>query len=344
MTRRFGFLLVLLILILSVIINTGTAQDFGSNWTGQYYNCNNFACPVFNTRVDPAINFLWGAGSPIAGMNADNFSVRWTGIQNFAQGGDYRFTTTFDDSIRVFLDNVVIIDSPSPQALSVTVPVTAGAHTIIVEFNETTGDAFIQFQWGLVSAAGPTATPGPSPTPGPTNTPVPTGLPPIPAGAITGTVVRAAVLNVRDAPSLGGGVINRVLRGQTYAIVGRNPQATWFLLQLSGMQGWVWGYYLYINGNEYTPPVTSAGNTLGLAGAPDYGVVGQSVATLKLRAAPTVASAQTGKVTWGAFVPVIGRTADGYWWKIVWKNTIGWVYSPYMKVFQGNLNNVPIEG
>jgi hypothetical protein len=126
-------------------------------------------------------------------------------------------------------------------------------------------------------------------------------------------------------------------------VVGRNADATWFLVQLSTTQGWVWGYYVFIDGNEFTPPIVSAATTLGLAGAPDYGVVAQAKAGLRLRAEPSVASTQTGRITWGALVPVVGRTADGYWWKIVWKNTIGWAYSPYMSILQGDLNAVPIE-
>jgi uncharacterized protein YgiM (DUF1202 family) len=225
----------------------------------------------------------------------------------------------------------------------VTVPVVAGSHTIVVEYREFTSTALVQFQWGLVGAGTPSVTAGPSPTPGPTNTPVPTGLPPIPPGAITATVIRAAVLNTRNAPSTGGLVVARILRGQTYTVVGRDKNARWFLLQLSGQQGWAWGYYLFINGNEFTPPIVSGSSTLGLAGQPDYGVIAQSFATLRMRTAPSVAAVQNGRVTWGAFVPVIGRTADGFWWQIVWKNTIGWVYSPFLKIYQGNIRNVPVK-
>jgi hypothetical protein len=262
------------------------------------------------------------------------------GVQSFPSSGTITFIASFDDSLRVLLDGAVIINSPTPQTLSVNANVTAGSHTIIVEYKEVGQNAFVQFQWSTPTGVGPGTA---IPTAGPTNTPLPTSLPPIPPGAITATVIRASVLNVRDAASLGSNVIGRILRGQTYAVVGRNTQATWFLLQLSGKQGWAWGYYLYINGNEYTPPIVSGASTLGLAGQQDYGVVGQSVATLRLRAAPTVASAQIGKVTWGGFVPVIGRTPDGYWWQVVWKNTVGWVYAPFMKVRFGNLNNVPVK-
>jgi uncharacterized protein YgiM (DUF1202 family) len=329
------------VVLLSMTINMTAAQTFGTNWTGQYYNCTNFACTVSQSRVDAAINFNWGDGSPFPGViGNDNFSVRWTGIQTFTQTGDYQFTAAFDDTLRVYLDGVMIIDSATPATISQTVSVTAGSHTMIVEYNELSSGAFVQLQWTFVGAA---ATAGPSPTPGPTNTPAPTGLPPIAPGSITATVIRAGVLNVRDAPSLGGNVIGRILRGQTYAIVGRNPQATWFLVQLSGKQGWVWGYYIYVNGNEFNPPIVSGATTLGLAGATDYGVVAQAQAGMRLRAQPSVASTQTGRITWGAFLPVVGRTADGFWWKVVWKDTIGWVYSPYMKIFQGDINVVPVE-
>ena len=47
---------------------------------GSYYPQPDFGgTPV--TRVDPAIDFDWGAGDPgIAGFPADGFSVRWEGF------------------------------------------------------------------------------------------------------------------------------------------------------------------------------------------------------------------------------------------------------------------------
>jgi hypothetical protein len=43
-------------------------------------------------------------------------------------------------------------------------------------------------------------------------------------------------------------------------------------------------------------------------------------------------------------VPVVGRTADGFWYQIVWRGTVGWVYSEFLRVLEGNLANVPIRG
>jgi uncharacterized protein YraI len=180
-------------------------------------------------------------------------------------------------------------------------------------------------------------------TPAPSAVPTQTPLPYIPPGAQTATVIRAYALNIRDAPSLGGYRLGRIFRGQTYAVIGRDDNARWFLLQLGGYQGWAYGYYLFVSGNEFNPPIVSGNSVLGLAGQPDTGVRVQSRATLRLRAAPTVASMQTGRITWGAFLPVVGRTADGLWYQVVWKDTVGWAYSAFLDIIDGDLNNVPVR-
>ena len=224
------------------------------------------------------------------------------------------------------------------QGFTATVELQNGPnHLIVVEYQDFTGTAAVQFQWSLVGGIEPTATAGP------TFTPTNTGLPPIPPGAITATVIRATVLNVRDAPSLGGQVIDRILRGQTYQIVGRNEDATWFLVQLAGKQGWIYGYYTFVDGNEYTPPISSFTSIVSLlSGIQDTGVMMQARATMKLRAEPTTLSVQTGKITWGGFLPVVGRTPDNVWLQVIWKDTLGWVYSPYLRQLSGDMNNVPV--
>jgi uncharacterized protein YraI len=148
---------------------------------------------------------------------------------------------------------------------------------------------------------------------------------------------------VRDAPSVGGNRLGRILRGQTYQIVGRDPDARWFLLQLGGYQAWAYGYYLFVNGNEFNAPVRSATTAFGIpAGFNDTGVIVQTHATMRLRSEPDVTAPQTGRVTWGAFLPVAGRTAAGDWYQVLWKGTIGWVYTGFTDVVQGDYNNIPV--
>lgn len=338
--------LVLVILLgLTLQVNVSYAQSFGANWTGQYYNNTSFSGAPAITRIDSTINFNFGTGSPLDGfVNADNFSVRWTGTQTIV-AGTYTFSATANDGVRVTVDGVIVINQLGAAGLNTFTAqavLNGDTHTVVVEFVENTGDASIQFTWTLTSGG---ATAGPSPTVGPTFTPTVTGLPAIPPGSITATVIRAAVLNVRDAPSLGGNVVGKILRGQTYRIIGRDPNARWFLLQLSGKVGWAWGYYLFVDGNEFTPPISSAASAQGLpGGVVDTGVIGQTRAAMKLRAAPTTLSDQTGRIVWGSFLPIVGRTADGGWYQVVWKNTVGWVWSNFVHIRFGDLNNVPIHG
>jgi hypothetical protein len=329
-------------LILGVrLVNPASAQVFsGSNWQGQYYANPGFTGTPNTVRTDNVISFNYGPGAPAGTtLPVDNFSIRWTTTQNFA-AGTYTFTAFGEDDVRVVVNGGEIIpfrfqDNAAPQTFTATTTVPAGNVTIVVEFVARTGNASIQFQWQLVGGGGTAA---------PTASPTRTALPGIPPGALTATVIRASVLNTRDAPSLGGNRLGRILRGETYAVIGRDERARWFLLQLGGYQAWAWGYYLFINGNEFNAPVRSPFGTLGVPpGVTDTGVVAQAQSTMRLRAQPNVASAQIGRITWGGFLPVVGRSADGFWWQVVWKGTVGWMYSPFSRIIQGDLNSVPVR-
>jgi uncharacterized protein YraI len=148
---------------------------------------------------------------------------------------------------------------------------------------------------------------------------------------------------VRAAPSVNAVRVGRVLRGQTYQVVGRDANAHWFLLQLSGHQGWALGYYLFIPQNEFNAPVVSDFTLLGNpAGSSPTGVVAMAFSTMKLRAEPSTASPQIGRITWGGTVGVVARTISDEWWQVVWKGTTGWVWSAYMRVVEGNIDTIPI--
>lgn len=57
-----------------------SAQLVGSGGlTGKYYNGTSFNTLAV-TRIDPMLDFNWGSGSPSSSVDANNFSVRWTGM------------------------------------------------------------------------------------------------------------------------------------------------------------------------------------------------------------------------------------------------------------------------
>ncbi|MBK8029358.1 MAG: SH3 domain-containing protein [Chloroflexi bacterium] len=346
-------LLTLALGILSVaVISASGNQEFGTNWTAQYYaNATLQGSPVYTESLPTGINVNWGAGSPNAAVPVDNFTARFTSTQLFNQG-TYEFVVSSDDGVRVYIDGALVWDRFIGRVLTTDrfqLNLTAGSHSLIVEYLELVDQAAVQFQYFQVNAVGTTpgvgVTPGVvQPTAGPTVTASripPTALPAIPPGALTGTVIRANVLLVRGQPFLGAPVVNRVLRGQTYAVVGRDETARWFLIQLYGMQGWVWGYYLFVNGNEFNAPIVGGFATAGDP-ANRTNVVGQSNATLRLRAAPTTDSTQTGRIPWGEILPVIGRTAGGDWYQVVFRGTVGWVSSGFVEIIDGDFGTVPV--
>ena len=97
--------------------------------------------PLF-TRYDPMISCDWGDGSPHNSLNGDHFSVRWMQTLSF-ETGVYRFFVEVDDGALV-LDAWQI---GSARAVSVEMPLTAGRHTVQLDYFEHTGVAQVRFWW-----------------------------------------------------------------------------------------------------------------------------------------------------------------------------------------------------
>jgi len=102
------------------------------------------------TRVDERIVYDWGGGAPVPGLPIDHFSVRWTGTLTAPTTGDYRFGITNDDTGRVFIDDVLVVDNGGvhgSRTRTATVNLTAGPHAVRVEYADDTGFAAVTFAW-----------------------------------------------------------------------------------------------------------------------------------------------------------------------------------------------------
>jgi hypothetical protein len=138
-----------------VNVQNGLACPTGE-WKAEYFTNLTLTGSPAVTRCEQAIDNGWGTGSPVAGVGADNFSVRWSGRFTF-RGGSTTFVATADDGVRVRLDGSVVIDQWRDQAAATFVAlrtVGAGAHDITVEYYERSGQAVARVSWreGLVAA------------------------------------------------------------------------------------------------------------------------------------------------------------------------------------------------
>ena len=84
-------------------------------------------------------------------MPVDRFSARWTRQQTFA-AGTYTFRMGTDDGGRLYIDGVLVIDRWVDQGYPSTIPsasvrLTAGTHTIVMEYYENGGDAAATLTW-----------------------------------------------------------------------------------------------------------------------------------------------------------------------------------------------------
>ncbi len=192
-------------------------------WRGEYFNNRNLTGGPSAVREDAAINFNWGNGSPMPGINSDQFSVRWTREFNFP-AGTYRFDLFTDDGARLWVNNQLVIDQWRDQSdgrFNATVTL-AGNTPIRLEYYENTGRAAVALSWVATSGG---VTP-------------PTGM----TATVSGT--GGARLNIRNAPA--GTIIGQLQPNQTVGLTGfRSSDSAWVeILRPTGGTGWVSARYV----------------------------------------------------------------------------------------------------
>ena len=127
----------------------------GQGLAARYYNNVNLTGTPALTRVDPAINFVWTGASPGTGVNTTNFSTVWSGWVQAQYTETYTFYTDTDDGVRLYVNNVVVINQFVGQSLkeySGTVSLVAGQYyPITMQYFQGTGAAQAQLSWSSPS-------------------------------------------------------------------------------------------------------------------------------------------------------------------------------------------------
>lgn len=312
-------------------LNNSNPVPVSGPWTAQYFaNPSLFGSPtLIQSEATPSHD--WGYGSPTASIPADNFSARWTSVQTLP-GGTYQLTVKADDGVRVAVDNIYYLNewhSAVAQTYNVTVPLNAGQHTFLIEYYEATGVGFMNFNFALLGAGGGVATPVPT-------------VPSVPIGAYV-TVTGAYKLNVRAIPDpINGAILTKINRLDSYNIVGRNANTTWWQINVNGIIGWVNARFVTAynasgvpisNGGVVVPTATPPVVSLNCSTAPAPRLAAGRYARVtpglpnNIRTQPDSNAALIGQIPPGSIFAVLSNATCSsglYWYQVNYGGVVGW--------------------
>lgn len=130
------------------------ASGSGEGLYGQYFDNIDFT-GLERVQIDSRIAFNFGNGSPSSDIEAETFSIRWTGRVEALFSETYTFETRSDDGVRLWVDNQLIIDNwtdHAPTTNTGTIALQAGELTDIrLEYYENSGGALIELVWSSPS-------------------------------------------------------------------------------------------------------------------------------------------------------------------------------------------------
>ncbi len=88
---------------------------------GEYFSNEELKGTPALVRTDKHVHFDWGEGSFAPGEPVDHFAIRWTGYFVPKETGDYKFYTSADDGVRLYVGDDIAIDDwlPHSQTLDI---------------------------------------------------------------------------------------------------------------------------------------------------------------------------------------------------------------------------------
>lgn len=240
------FALCLSLLLLVLVSGDALAQNGPRLWFAEFWpNADQEGEPVARHSTG-VLDYDWESGSP-ANVPDDYFSARWTTYAEFAPG-TYRFTTTSDDGVRVWLDGHYIIDEWEEQEAAVNeavVSLQGGLYPLAVDYYEAEGDARLRFTWERIGPPqhGDQIVVEPTPTP---------AAPPAQT-EVTGTTL--ANLRLRQGPGTAYQILDVAPAGTTVPVLARTAANDWVQVEYEGQVGWMAVWYLSLNNTIQTLPV-----------------------------------------------------------------------------------------
>jgi beta-glucosidase len=127
--------------------------------TGEYFSTKEVTGTPVVTRVDRSINFNWDKVAPVAGLQRDNFAVRWSGSLVPPAAGDYKLGVRMNycyscqnaEGFKLYLDGKLLVESAAAERRAVIeAPVhfdNTRPHAIRLEYFHGSGTAGIDLTW-----------------------------------------------------------------------------------------------------------------------------------------------------------------------------------------------------
>jgi beta-glucosidase len=122
---------------------------------GEYFANDDLQGNPALTRTDKSVDFQWGEESFADGQPVDHFSARWTGYFIPKAADDYRFYTSADDGVRLYIDDELAINDWKRHGETLNTFVKhldAGkTYKIRLEYFENVGAATVRFGVGTTA-------------------------------------------------------------------------------------------------------------------------------------------------------------------------------------------------
>ncbi|MDR3688405.1 MAG: glycoside hydrolase family 3 C-terminal domain-containing protein [Fimbriimonas sp.] len=120
---------------------------------GEYFNNQGLEGEPAKVRNDKSILFDWADNAPMAGIQHEHFSVRWTGTLTPPVTGIYTIGITNDDGMRVSLDGKTLLDDwrdGPARTTTAEIALNAGqTYKLRVEFYNNTLEAVAKLTWSV---------------------------------------------------------------------------------------------------------------------------------------------------------------------------------------------------
>lgn len=282
-------------------------------WIASYFNNPNLTDNPVAIRGEEQPGGNWGSGSPFPPVPNDQWSARWTASLTL-DAGTYQIRANADDGVRVYVDGALVIDEwhiARSQEYVANTTLSAGTHNFIVEYYESGGLAFLNFDIQPVNPS---------------------------LGVNTATVITGR-LNVRNQPDpFTGDILTRVSQNQTFPALARNPSSTWVKINANGVIGWVNNTYVVVEDLPALPIERDGTETTG------YQVTATPY-TVNIRTGPGTQFRDIANFNQGDTARVIGRNADATWWQIEYDGIVGWTSARFARIDAGaSLSGIPVTG